>query len=72
MCALPRGRQNVSRPGIEVFATATGEFLAEWAGDLPTFAREGAVGPDGTGALIYQRALYAINTSVPRSPRSSA
>ncbi|HEY1188286.1 MAG TPA: hypothetical protein VGE74_11550 [Gemmata sp.] len=55
-----------------MFATATGEFLAEWAGDLPTFAREGAVGPDGTGALIYQRALYAINTSVPRSPRSSA
>ena len=65
--SLSHSRKNVSRTGAEVFNTATGELVSEWAGTLPTYAREGALGPSETAALLHQRALYAINTAVPKS-----
>lgn len=62
-----RRRLNVSRTGIEVLATATGEVLTEWHGHLPTEASEGSFSPNGVVVLIYQRALYAIDASIPES-----
>lgn len=64
-----RGRavRNVAPTGAEVFDVASGDLVAEWTGELPSFLRHGAVGPTGTVVRLQYRALYAIDTTDPRS-----
>lgn len=61
--SLPRG----TRTEIEVFDTATGEAFSAWSGDLPPGAREGALGSDGSVALIHQRGLYGVRAALKKS-----
>lgn len=61
--SLGREQQNVSPTGIEVFDLATGASLANWTGQLPTYAREGDVSPQGTVVLLRERALFAVDTA---------
>ncbi|MDY3557066.1 WD40 repeat domain-containing protein [Gemmata sp. JC717] len=65
--SLDRPVQNVSRTGIEVFDLATGEVLADWVGQLPTYAREGTVSPQGVAVLLRERALFVVDTARPES-----
>jgi WD40 repeat protein len=62
-----RSTKNVAPIGVEVFDAATGERLAEWTGELPAWMRQGAADAAGTVALIHYRALFAIDTTDPKS-----
>jgi WD40 repeat protein len=58
--------QNVMRMGVEVLAAESGEPVARWEGELPSWnARQGAAGPTGAVAVLHIRTLYAIDANAP-------
>jgi WD40 repeat protein len=60
--------QSVMRMGVEVLAAESGELVARWEGELPSWnTRQGAVSPTGAVAVLNTRTLYAIDANVPDS-----
>jgi WD40 repeat protein len=52
---------------IEMFDSDTGDFLAEWAGNLPLTTWETVVSPTGVIVLLRDSVFYVINTTDPAS-----
>ena len=64
-------RRGAYRPmgdmGIEVFAAESGDVVAQWEGELPCRALEGAVSPTGVVVVLNARSVYTVDPFTPNS-----